>query len=487
MELRPYQDAAVLKVRESFAAGARSVCLTAPCGAGKTVMFSKMAQLALVRGTRVGILVHRDSLLTQASSKLREFGVQHGIISPGHGNYGDSINVCSVQTLVRRLDRYNFDLLIADEGHHATSPTYEKIFARYPNAKILGVTATPERTDGRGLDSVYQKLVLGPSIAELIRDGYLVEPITYGPIHKLDLSGIGSKMGDYDQKQLAIHMDTPRITADAISHYSQICPGVPAVAFCVNIKHAEDVTAAFVAAGFRAALVHGRMDLSEIRMGIAGLSNGKVQILVAVDLISEGTDIPAVVCAINLRATKSKGLHIQQGGRALRPIYAPGFDLSTREGRLAAIAASSKPKAIILDHAANCLRHMTVDEPHDWTLEGRKKRGGKGGVAVPLRQCPKCYQVHKPAPKCPCIKADGEPCGHVYTVDTVVPEVLAGNLVPIDKAALRRAKAREEAACKTLGALQDLAKKRGFKPGWAFFKWQARTSRANAGGSFFES
>lgn len=489
MELRPYQDAAVHNVRKAFALpDVRSVCLTAPCGAGKTVMFSKIAQLALVRGTRVGILVHRDSLLTQASSKLREFGVQHGIISPGHGNYGDNINVCSVQTLVRRLDRYNFDLLIADEGHHATSPTYEKIFARYLNAKILGVTATPERTDGRGLDSVYQKLVLGPSIADLIRDGYLVEPITYGPIHKLDLSGIKTQMGDYDQRQLAAHMDTPRITADAITHYSQICPGAPAVAFCVNIKHAEDVTAAFKAAGFRAALVHGRMDLSEIRAGIAGLSNGAVQILVAVDLISEGTDIPAVVCAINLRATKSKGLHIQQGGRALRPIYAPGFDLSTREGRLASIAASSKPKAIILDHAANCLRHMTVDEPHEWTIEGRKKRAGKGGAAIPMRQCPKCYQVHKPAPRCPCFNTDGTPCGHVYAVDTEVPEVMAGDLAPIDKAALRRAKWREEKACKSMAELTALGKKRKYAnpSGWAYYRWQARQTHANAGGSFFE-
>lgn len=480
MNLRPYQEDAVRRVREAFGSGVRSVCLTAPCGAGKTVMFSEISRLAHKRGTHVGILVHRDSLLTQAAEKLREFGVQHGIISPGYGNYGDNINVCSVQTLVRRLDRYKFDLLVADEGHHATSPTYEKIFAAFPEAKILGVTATPERTDGRGLDSVYQKLVLGPSIADLIRDGYLVEPITYGPIHKLDLSGIGSKMGDYDQRQLAAHMDTPRITADAITHYSKVCPGVPAIAFCVNVKHAEDVTAAFLAAGYRAALVHGKLDLTTIRARISGLTDGSVQVLVAVDLISEGTDVPAVVCAINLRATKSKGLHIQQGGRALRPIYAPGFDLNTRAGRLAAIAASSKPKAIILDHAANCLRHMTVDEPHEWTLEGRKKRQGKGGAAVPIRQCVKCFATHKPAPKCPV-------CGHVYEVATEVPEVVAGDLSPIDKAALRRAKSREEWSCRSMAELTALGKKRNYSNpgGWAFHKWQARQAQAAQGEGFF--
>lgn len=476
MNLRPYQVKSVADVRAAFGSGHRAVLLSAPCGAGKTVMFSEISRLSRDRNKHVGILVHRDSLLTQASAKLKEFGVKHGIIAPGFGNYNDSINVCSVQTLVRRLGRYKFDLLIVDEAHHAVSPTYGKIFEFYNDARILGVTATPERTDGRGLDAVFQNLVLGPSIIDLIRDGYLVEPVTYGPIHKLDLSGVGTTAGDYNRADLAAHMDTPRITADAVQHYTSICPGVPAIAFCVNRKHAEDVSSSFAQAGYRSMAVDGTMPLTTIRERIAGLTDGSVQVLTACDLISEGTDAPAVVCAIGLRATKSKGLHIQQGGRALRPIYAPGFDLSTRSGRLAAIAASSKPKAIILDHAANCLRFMTVDEPHEWTLEGRKKRAGKGGANIPVRQCVKCYGVHRPAPKCP-------HCGHVYEIDTEVPEAVEGILAPIDKAALRRAKAREEWSCKTLSQLQELGKKRGFKPGWAFFKWQ---SRKNVGGSFFE-
>lgn len=486
MNLRPYQDKAVADVRAAFGSGIRSVCLTAPCGAGKTVIFSAIAKLAKDKNTRAAILVHRDSLLTQASSKLHDFGITHGIIAPGHSYYGDPINVASVMTLARRLDRHDFDLLIVDEAHHAVSPTYDKIFARYPNAKILGVTATPERTDGRGLDSVFKQLILGPSIEQLIADGYLVQPVTYGPIHKLDLSGVKTQMGDYNRHDLALHMDTPRITADAVQHYTTICPGVPAIAFCVNRKHSEDVSASFAAAGYRSVPVDGSMPLNTIRERIAGLSDGSVQVLVACDLISEGTDIPSVVCAINLRATKSKALHIQQGGRALRPIYAPGFDLPTRAGRLAAIAASSKPKAVILDHAANCLRFMTVDEPHEWTLEGRKKRAGKGVAVVPVRQCPKCFQVHKPAPRCPCINPDGTPCGHVYTVDTEAPEVVAGELAPIDKVALRRARWKEERACKTLGELQTLAKKWKYKPGWAFYKWQARHGRVPAGESFFE-
>ena len=465
--LRDYQVRVIADVRAAFGTGARSVVAVAPCGAGKTVIFSAIAKLAAERNTKTAILVHRDSLLTQASAKLREAGVTHGIIAPGHGYYSTDIHVASVQTLVRRLPRHAFDLLVVDECHHATSGSYSKIFAHYPKAKILGVTATPERTDGKGLDAVFQRLVLGPSIADLIADGYLVEPITYGPTHKLDLSGISTKMGDYDTAELASHMDTPRITGDAISSYSQICPGVPAVVFAVNIKHAEDVAAAFAAKGYRSATVNGKMDIATIRARIAGLSDGSVQVLTACDLISEGTDIPAVVCAINLRATKSKGLHIQQGGRALRPIYAPGHDLATRSGRLAAIAWSSKPKAIILDHAANYARHMPIDEPHEWTLAGRKRKSGNSEPPIPVRQCPKCFAAHRPAPRCPM-------CNHLYEVKTTAPEVTEGTLSPIDKIALRRSRWREERDCKTLGELQELGKRRGFRPGWAWHRWTAR-------------
>ncbi len=361
MILRPYQEKSIADVRAAYSSGLKSVCLTAPCGAGKTVMFSRIAQLAAAKNTRIAILVHRDSLLTQASDKLRDCGVEHGIIAPGYRSRGELVQVASIQTLARRLDKYDFNLLIVDECHHAISPTYSKILSRYSGAVILGVTATPTRTNGAGLDSVFQKLILGPNIAELIKDGYLVEPLTYGPTHALNLSNIGTVAGDYDLKALAPHMDDPRITGDAVAAYKKLCPGVPAMVFTCNVQHADDVAAAFGAAGFRSASVNGKMDLRIIRERIAGLSDGSVQVLASCSLVSEGTDLPCVVAAIMLRPTRSLSLSIQQGGRALRPVYAPGHDLSTRAGRLAAIAASKKPKALILDHAANVLRFMTVD------------------------------------------------------------------------------------------------------------------------------
>lgn len=484
--LRPYQTNDLSGIRALFAKGHRKVIHVLPPGCGKTVEFAEMIRLAQGRGTRTCILTHRDSLMTQASNKLKDAGVKHGIIAPGHKFYGDKVHIASVQTLVRRLDRlgadglplYNFDFMIPDEAHHCVAPTYTKIFNHFDKIneklRVLGVTATPILGNGRGLDGVFQAMHLGIAIDEAIREGYLTAPDTYGPKKVLDLSGVKTSGSDYDRTQLAAHMDSPRITGDAVEHYSQLCPGKAAIVFCVKIKHAEDTAAAFKAAGFRSEVIHGKMPLELIRYRIAALTTGEIQVLVSCDLVSEGTDIPAVICAIGLRPTKSLGLNIQQYTRALRPIYADGYDLETREGRLAAIAAGPKPRAIILDHAANCFIHkMTVDEPVDWTLAG-KKRGKKGGPTMILTQCPKCLRPHKPAPKCPHINADGTPCGHIYVAAAPRdPDMVGGTLEKVDKMALRRARWSEERKCKTLEDLIELGRKRKYQypKKWAEIRW----------------
>ncbi|MDD5302965.1 MAG: DEAD/DEAH box helicase [Elusimicrobia bacterium] len=477
MILRPYQSAGVDAIHDAFAGGARRALYTLPTGGGKTVIFAEIAKLAAAARTRTGILVHRDTLLRQASDKLREFGVPHSIIAPGRRNFGDAVQVASVQTLVRRLDRHEFDFLIPDEGHHAVSPTYQRIFARYPSAHVLGVTATPIRTDGQGLSAVYERLVAGPSVGELIADGYLVEPVYVGAEKLVDLSTIRTRMGDYDQRQLAEAMDSSEVTGDAVEHYRKYCPGSPAVAFCVSIKHAEDVAADFARAGYRAASVSGNDDIHTIRRRTLGLSDGSVQVLASCDLISEGFDAPGVVSAILLRPTKSLVVYLQQVGRALRPIYAPGHDLSTREGRLAAIAASAKPRAVVLDHAGNCFRpgFGFADDEREWTLEGKKKRGGAsaGASAIAVRQCPKCFLCHRPAASCP-------GCGHAYVVVSEVPDVAAGQLVAIDKAAVRRARAEDIRAAETYADLKVLADRIGRSHQWA---WRTFCERGGVSGA----
>ena len=258
LQLRPYQSDAVARVRNSYIEGNRAPLVVLPTGGGKTIIFSYIAANTAARGKRALILVHRVELLRQTSEKLQFAGVHHGLVNPLYTpDITAPVQVASVQTLVRRLEDFKRyispDLIIIDEAHHATAGTWRKIVEAFPSARILGVTATPVRADGAGLGAdaggLFDDLVMGPQISELIRLGFLVTPVVYAPTERIDLSGIRIKMGDYEKKEIELRVDKPTITGNAVQHYRRLCDGVPAVAFCISIAHAEHVAAEFRAAG----------------------------------------------------------------------------------------------------------------------------------------------------------------------------------------------------------------------------------------------
>lgn len=456
MHLRPYQQTAVDQLRASYAAGKRAPLFVLPTGGGKTFVFSHVANNATTRGNRVCILVHRQELLFQASRSLSAVGVQHGLIAPGHNQTQHPVQVASVQTLVRRLSRqrYDFDLVIIDEAHHAAAGTWLKITQALPNARILGVTATPIRSDGQGLSAVFDDMVIGPSMAELIDMGFLVRPEVYAPPTAVNLAGVRKRGGDFDQREVAERMDKPIITGCAVDHYRKLCPSKPAVAFCASVEHARHVAAQFQAAGFNAMSVDGSMLDSDRKAAIDGLGNGKLHVVTSCDIISEGTDIPVVSAAILLRPTQSTGLYIQQVGRALRT--APGKD-----------------KAIILDHVGNVLRHGMPDEPRDWSLDGIERKQGANDNVAPVKQCSKCYAVYRPAPACP-------QCGHVEPIKARQIEEADGELkqiTPEEAARMQRARRLEVATARTIEDLLEVAKRRGYAPGWAYHQMKHRNAR----------
>ena len=312
--LRDYQETTVNEVREAYIQKYKTPLVVLPTGAGKTVVFCHIAQTSVKRGKRVLILVHRVELLRQTSAKLNENGVNHGLINPKFTpNLNASVQVASVQTLVNRLSKINApDLIIIDEAHHSTAGSWNKIINFFPNAKILGVTATPCRSDGTGLGNIFDKLIVGPQIAELIQRGFLVKPIVYAPASRVDLKSIKITRGDYDKDQIAQLIDKPRITGDAVSHYMRIADGMPAVVFCISVMHSQHVAEEFRARGYKAFSVDGTMDDAIREKLLSGLGNGSVDVITSCDLISEGTDIPAIGCAILLRPTMSTGLYLQQ-------------------------------------------------------------------------------------------------------------------------------------------------------------------------------
>jgi len=478
--LRPYQITGVTQIRAAYSGGARAVLFVSPTGSGKTVVFCYIAQNARARGTRTWILVHREELLNQTSRALDMLGVPHGLIAPGYTPSGEGIQVASVNTLVRRVENGrvgDVDLIVIDEAHHTTAGTWKRILQARPKARLLGVTATPARLDGQGLGvhvgGVFDALVMGPSVRELIDDGYLCRPAVYAPPTGLDLSDVRMRGGDYATGELVRRVDKPTITGDAVAHYRKLCDGAPAIAFCASVEHAKHVAHQFRAAGYQAERIEGNMPDGQRRGLIDALGDGRLHVLTSCEIVSEGTDIPVVAAAILLRPTASMPLYLQQVGRALRPVYPQGADLSTREGRLAAIAASIKPRAIILDHVGNVFRHGMPDETREWTLDGKPRTPGKGKAQEPdirVKQCPRCYAAHAPAPVCPA-------CGYQYQPENIAPRQVEGELrevTEVQAELLRRERRREVGRAKTLDELRAIAAARGYKPQWAEYVWKAR-------------
>ena len=437
--LRSYQNTLVERTRANFIVGKRRQLLVLPTGGGKTVCFSYMAGAAKGKGLRVWILAHRVELLEQISKTLNAFGIKHGMIAPGYvGDRRQQVQVASVFTLARRLDRYEApDLIIVDEAHHAISKsTWGSVINAFPNARLLGVTATPIRLSGEGLGDLFECMVQGPTVAELIEQGSLSPYRLFAPAG-VDLSGVHSKMGDFVRGELAKAIDKPSITGDAVSHYQKLARGKRAVAFCVSVEHAEHVAAQFRQAGIAAASIDGGMDKVLRQQVLASFTAGDLQVLTSCDLISEGFDVPAIEVAILLRPTQSLGLYLQQVGRALRTF--PG-----------------KSEAIILDHAGNVKRHGLPDDDRIWTLEGKLKTKRQKPSEVPVKTCPKCFAtVASAATHCA--------CGHEFEVVAREVEQVDGSLEEVNVAEARREARIAQGRAQTEQDLVAVGRARGMK------------------------
>jgi DNA repair protein RadD len=450
MQLRSYQDRAIDDLRSAYQSGANAPLLVLPTGGGKTCIIAAISANAAARGRHVLILVHRRELIHQTSSKLAWVGLEHGIIAAGISPSDHAVQIASIQTLARRLSRLDWQptLIIIDEAHHATAGQWARILDHWPDAYRLGVTATPCRLDGCGLRGTFDTMVLGPSVADLIFTGYLSPARIYAPPMVADLQGIRSRGGDYANDQAAAAMDRPTVTGDAISHYQRLAAGQQAIAFCCNVAHAVSVCDAFKTAGIGAELLLGNTpDREQV---VADFAAHRIRVLVTVDVVSEGFDVPAASCAILLRPTQSLGLYLQQVGRVLRP--APG-----------------KEHAVILDHVGNVNWHGFPDDPRDWSLDDRMRRS-KGTPAPSVRTCPECFAAFKPQPQCPVCGAQCVP------IKSRVIRELAGELQEMKRRTQQR---QQQGQARTLKELIHLGQARGMKNpvGWAKHVYFARGQR----------
>lgn len=436
--LRPYQSALKRDIKQAWASGARVVMAVSPTGSGKTVLLSSI--LADHAGASC-VIAHRQELVSQISLALARNGIRHALVAPPAvarnvvsihmGELGASwvdptsrCRVAGVDTLIRRpaTDPWlrQVTLWVIDEAHHVTRDSkWGRAVDMLPNARGLGVTATPTRTDGKGLgrhaDGVADALVVGPGMRDLIDAGHLTDYRIFAPPSDLDLSGVGiSASGDYSPAPLRQAVRRSRIVGDIVAHYRRIAAGKLGVTFATDIESAGQITAAYRAAGVAAELVTSETPDAERIAVLRRFRARQVLQLVNVDLFGEGFDLPAIEVVSMARPTQSYGLYVQQFGRALRPL-------------------DGKTYAVIIDHVGNVLRHGLPDAPREWTLDRRERRSAGKSDAIPLRACPGCTRVYERVMRgCPYCGHAPEPAGRSS------PDQVDGDLCELTPEALSR-------------------------------------------------
>lgn len=383
MTLRPYQIAVVDAAKATLAKHG-SVVLQMPTGGGKT-----KAATAIVaeQGGGVWFICHRREIIRQASAAFTAAGIKHGIVAPDHPQTDDAVQIASVLTLARRIGKLPPPTLVVwDECHHVAAKSWASIREALPDALHLGLTATPERLDGKGLADWFGYLVCGPSIKSLVADGWLT-PMRYLAPSVPDLTAAKMQAGDYSKKDTAAVMSSPVLIGDAVAEYQKHTLGKRAIAFCASVDASKSLVTRFIEAGVPAAHVDSTTPVDERDAAVADLRAGRILVLSNVEVFTEGFDLPDIDAAILLRPTKSLRLFLQMVGRSLRP-------------------AHGKERAVIFDHAGLWLDHGRPDSEWAWSLDGGAREvrmAAARDVGERLRRCPECKEVQVDrVPVCDC-------------------------------------------------------------------------------------
>jgi DNA repair protein RadD len=462
-DLRPYQ----LDVVEQLGrlVHEQRLIVVAPTGSGKTIIAAELIRRAIASGQRVLVLAHRHEIIKQTAEKLFAHGIQCGIIKAGFATRPDEpVQVASIQTLwvravkMRKMELPPADLLIIDECHHAPATTYKKIIDSYPNAVVVGLTATPCRGDGRGLGGIFHRIVECPQVQQLIDQQFLVQTVAYAPVNQPDLTGVKTQAGDYIESQLAERMDRDDLIGDIVTHWHKFGERRQTVCFATGVAHSLHITSEFKKAGVRAEHLDGATPKPERDAILARLASGETELVSNCMVLTEGWDMPEVGCCILARPTKKMGLYRQMVGRILRP-------------------SENKRNAIVLDHAGAVFRHGFVEDHVEWTLDPDKRSAspvhaarlnGSSGYQSRLLECSQCSAL----------RIAGNPCPHCGFMPKRPPEAVVfaeGNLGLVDRngrVALNRSDPAEQH--RWHGMLTSIASERGYKPGWAGYKFKEK-------------
>lgn len=399
-ELYPYQKQLVSEVYTAWAQGKKNILLALPTGGGKTVIIAEIIR-QVATSQQVLAIAHRQELVVQLSCALARNEISHRIVGPfklirliqaEHTiRYGRvwvdpraTVTVASVQTLARRLDDAwlrNVSLWITDEAHHLqTGNQWGRVVeALGKTARGLGPTATPYRADNKGLDQIFDALVVGPSPRTLIEQGYLTDYVIYSPTVqdlRLETVPVGAS-GDYVRQKLKKAVrGSQYLVGNIVDEYSRRAPGKLGATFATDLETAGDIVNRYRSCGIPAEIISAKTPADVRASIIRRFEARQILQLVTVDIISEGFDLPALEVASMARPTESRALCHQQFGRILR-------------------RADGKDKAILIDHVGNMLKHLPPEYIWDSLSLAGERAKKKEENPVPIKACPMCTRVYE--------------------------------------------------------------------------------------------
>jgi len=398
--LRQYQKDVLNDLIRANKKGYKKIILQAATGAGKTVMAAALVNYFTKNNLKVLFLAHRRELITQASDKLDQSDIRHGIIMASiKSSKLEDVQIASIDTLrarainAKKMSLPDADVIFIDECHRSLSNTYLNLIKEYSNSLLIGLTATPVRGNGDGLGGIYDHMVCAPSIKELTKQGSLVDVTYYSPSVP-DLKGIGVIGGDFNSKSLNERMDQPKLVGDIATTWKHLAKGKQTIVFASGVKHSKNIMESFKSMGITAAHLDGKTGTEERERILKDFNSRKIMVICNCMVLTEGFDAPCAEVCILARPTKSLGLYIQMIGRVLRP-------------------HKSKKEAIVIDHSGAVYINGFVDDDHKWDLTKgivreraeREERKKEDSVIVcegcfrtysGSNICPSCGKIHQP-------------------------------------------------------------------------------------------
>ncbi|NET29901.1 DEAD/DEAH box helicase [Okeania sp. SIO1I7] len=442
-QLRDYQLQVIDDLYQLRQKNYRRILIVAPTGAGKTIIAASFIYQEYSSGKTILFIVHRDVLIKQTLKKFNDFGIKCGVIAGGYKETRLApVQIASAQTLSRRKTNwFTPNIVLIDEAHQtAWNKVVQRQLENYEssNTTFIGLTATPWRLSKReAMSDLFDTLIAAPTPGELILKGYLAPPIYYS-VDGADLKGVRTVAGDYDNSELVVRCNVPKVVETLVSEWKRLANGRLTIGFAVNVAHAKAIATAFNQAGIPAASVDGTMPTKMREVIYSQLQSGLIKVLASCEALGEGFDVPAISCVLLCRPTKSKAKGWQQIGRAARPF--PG-----------------KYDFLILDQAGIIKQFGFIEDTTTFTL-GKSDKTPTG--VAPTKICPSCSAINRNFDKvCSC-------CGYQY------PAAPLPKLLPTQEFKLLRCTADKVKEYRHYHELLTEAYHRGLKPNWADKQYQ---------------